>query len=108
MLLHQKWAISSKASRRDTHGPRRDILHAGTRLHSGVRYALFVVDYTNGLGEKDVYTFKAEDIRNLMAPVVKQEEPNGAKKRNRGEEVEDVTESMGKRQKKENTVIVDP
>lgn len=86
----------------------RDILHAVTRLHSGVRYALFVVDYTNGLGEKDVYTFKAEDIRNLMAPVVKQEEPNGAKKRNRGEEVEDVTESMRKRQKKENTVIVDP
>lgn len=60
------------------------------------------------LGEKDVYTFKAEDIQNLMAPVVKQEETNGAKKRNRGEEVEDVTESMGKRQKKENTVIVDP
>lgn len=53
----------------------REILHAVTKLHSGTRYALFVVDYTNGLGEKDVYTFNAEDIRNLMTPVVKQEEP---------------------------------
>lgn len=100
-LFHQKRAEGTLTVHE------RDILHAVTRLHSGVRYALFVVDYTNGLGEKDVYTFKAEDIRNLMAPVVKQEEPNGAKRRNRGE-VEDVTESMRKRQKKENTVILDP
>lgn len=118
----------------------KDILHAVTKLHSGTRYALFVVDYTNGLGEKDVYTFNAEDIRNLMTPVVKQEEPraqavgkdmepnnnnneantvkegvvlNGSpeqtKKRNRGDEdeVEDVTESMRKRQKEGNTVILD-
>ena len=89
----------------------RDILHAVTKLHSGVRYALFVVDHANGLGEKDVYSFKAEDIRNLMTPV-KQEpidgsshesEPNHGLKRDL-EEVKDVTENMRKRQKEENTV----
>ena len=31
------------------------VLHGVTRLHSGVRYALFVVGESNGLGDKDVF-----------------------------------------------------
>ena len=99
----------------------RDVLHAVTKLHSGRRYALFVVDYGNGLGEKDVFSFTAEDIRRLMTPVVKEEPGNtsgmmlandvdggssnsdGSKRKR---EVEDVTESMRKRQKEENTVVI--
>jgi len=76
----------------------RDILHAVTQLHSGVRYALFVVDQANGLGQKDVYSFEAADIQSLMRPVVKQE-PSGTK---RGcDEVEDVTAETFKRLKRQ-------
>lgn len=32
-----------------------DILHGVTKLHRGVRYSLFVVDDSNGLGEQDVH-----------------------------------------------------
>ena len=35
-------------------GHKREILHGVTRLHRGVRYALFVVDEHNGLGEEDI------------------------------------------------------
>ena len=81
------------------------------------------MDYANGLGEKDVFSFTAEDIRRLMTPVVK-EEPgitsgmmlldvdggssisDNSKRKRKEVEVEDVTESMRKRQKEENTVVI--
>lgn len=63
-LFHQK-RVSGTITRHD-----RDVLHAVTQLHSGVRYALFVVDKSNGLGDKDVYCFQAADIQNLMKPTM--------------------------------------
>ena len=38
------------------------ILHGVTKLHSGTRYSLFVVDRDNGLGEKDVHVFSAAEV----------------------------------------------
>ena len=40
----------------------KNILHGVTKLHSGIRYSLFVVDRSNGLGEKDVHVFSAADV----------------------------------------------
>jgi len=45
-----------------------DVLHGATKLHSGVRYSLFVVDKSNGLGEKDVHTLKNADINAILNP----------------------------------------
>lgn len=40
----------------------RQMLHGVSRLEEGVRYSLFVVDSSNGLGEKDVYRIGAKDL----------------------------------------------
>ena len=37
---------------------RLQVVHGVTKLHSGVRYSLFVVDVSNGLGQKDVHHLK--------------------------------------------------
>ena len=44
----------------------RDILHGVTKLHEGIRYNLFVVDYANGLGEKNVHTYDKKKIDELI------------------------------------------
>ena len=44
----------------------RDILHGVTKLHEGIRYNLFVVDYANGLGEENVHTYDVEQIDDLI------------------------------------------
>ena len=51
------WYMPSRQADSLTVHPRQ-ILHGVTKLHRGTRYALFVVDYQNGLGEKDI--FRAE------------------------------------------------
>ena len=44
----------------------RNILHGVTKLHQGTRYNLFVVDYENGLGEKNVHTYDVKKIDELI------------------------------------------
>lgn len=46
-------------------GHDRDILHGVTRMTEGVRYSLFVVDGSNGLGEskKDMKVIDGEVVR---------------------------------------------
>eukprot|EP00505_MAST-04D_sp_SCG-Rhode-Island_P001904 Stramenopile-MAST_4_protein_1904 len=51
-------------------GHHRDILHGVTRLHSGVRYSLFVVDQSNGLGERDVHCLNAVDISGIISKMI--------------------------------------
>ena len=51
-------------------GHHRDILHGVTRLHSGVRYSLFVVDQSNGLGERDVHCLDADDISGIISETI--------------------------------------
>ena len=46
----------------------RNVLHGVTKLHSGIRYSLFVVDSDNGLGEKDVHALKNADINAILNP----------------------------------------
>ena len=46
----------------------RNVLHGVTKLHSGIRYSLFVVDLYNGLGEKDVHALKNADINAILNP----------------------------------------
>ena len=41
-------------------------LHAVTKLHKGVRYSLFVVDYNNGLGESGVKCVAADTIKSIL------------------------------------------
>ena len=43
------------------------VLHAVTKLHSGIRYGLFVVDTRNGLGEKDVHHLKTDKVTAIVA-----------------------------------------
>lgn len=75
------------------------ILHAVTKVHSGVRYSLFVLDRTNGgLDEENVFGFKPEEIEQTFVrnvPLVFDAE------------VEDVTEQCCKKQKLDNTVVVE-
>ena len=51
-------------------GHHRDVLHGVTRLHSGVRYSLFVVDKSNGLGERDVHCLDADDISGIISETI--------------------------------------
>ena len=44
----------------------RNVLHGVTKMHSGVRYSLFVVDKPNGLGEKDVVCLSKNEIEDIM------------------------------------------
>lgn len=44
----------------------RNILHGVSKLHLGTRYNLFVVDYLNGLGEKNVHTYDKKKIDELI------------------------------------------
>ena len=44
----------------------RDILHAVSRVTSGVRYSLFVVDKENSLGD-NVVRLKKEDVKDILA-----------------------------------------
>ena len=43
-----------------------NILHGVTKIHSGVRYSLFVVDKTNELGRKGVYYMDVSDINTCL------------------------------------------
>ena len=43
------------------------VLHAVTKLHSGIRYGLFVVDTENGLGEKDVHHLETDKVTAIIA-----------------------------------------
>lgn len=47
-------------------GHKRDVLHAVTKLHRGVRYSLFVVDRRNGLGENDVKCVDANIVCGIL------------------------------------------
>ena len=74
----------------------RKILHAVTKVHRGVRYSLFVLDRTNGgLHEENVFGFKPEEIKQIFENAMEIDK------------VEDVTEACRKRQKVENTVVVE-
>ena len=42
------------------------VLHAVTKLHSGIRYGLFVVDHRNGLGEKDVHHLETDKVTAII------------------------------------------
>ena len=42
------------------------VLHAVTKLHSGIRYGLFVVDTRNGLGEKDVHHLEIDKVTAII------------------------------------------
>lgn len=43
------------------------VLHAVTQLTEGVRKSLFVVDYTNGLGDKGVYEVTDADVEKFLS-----------------------------------------
>ena len=61
------------------------MLHGVTRLHSGVRYSLFVVDKDNGLGEKDVFGLDANYVRRVLSNHVHHSVPaDGAEDVTRG------------------------
>jgi hypothetical protein len=45
----------------------REQMHAVTRLVSGKRYSLFVVDQANGLGDKGVFDVE-RDVWTLLRP----------------------------------------
>lgn len=50
------------------------VLHAVTRLVSGTRYSLFVVDSSNGLGETDIITATVDDcLDTCYEPTAKEE-----------------------------------
>ena len=46
-----------------------EVLHAVTKLHSGIRYGLFVVDSTNGLGENDVHHLETDKVTAIVAVI---------------------------------------
>lgn len=71
------------------HGP--FVLHAVTRLHSGVRYSLFVVDRHNGLGEKDVFALDGEHVAGVVKSIF-EKEASGA------EETQMVLEAASQKQ----------
>ena len=64
--------LERKAGSLTTHSTK--VLHAVTRLTSGTRYSLFVVDVNNGLGETGVLDVDLDDMRTFIAaaPAVKQ------------------------------------
>lgn len=68
---------------------KRDILHAVTRLISGVRYSLFIVDESNTLGDV-VVRMNDEAVKKIVAKV------------NSDEEVEDITDACLEEQEREN------
>jgi ubiquitin len=51
----------------------REALHAVTRLTSGIRYSLFVVDRSNGLGDSLVIRPSPELTQTIMAKIQRQE-----------------------------------
>ena len=66
--------LERKAGSLTTHS--RMVLHAVTRLVSGTRYSLFVVDHNNGLGESGVIDVDLEDVKvflNTPAPPPQQQ-----------------------------------
>ena len=48
----------------------RDVLHGVTKLHQGTRYSLFVVNVSNGLGDSDVYNLPVDDVHKMMLSMV--------------------------------------
>jgi hypothetical protein len=65
-----------------------NILHAVTPVFEGVRKSLFVVDQSNGLGEKEVYHIGGDDIHTFVRKYTSRKETT-RKKRNRHEEEEE-------------------
>ena len=49
----------------------REVFHGVTRLHRGVRCSLFVVDVSNGLGERDVHRLDAAAVAGIVASLPK-------------------------------------
>ena len=45
-------------------------LQGKLKLISGTRYSLFVVDYSNGLGETDVHCLDASEVAEIKATMV--------------------------------------
>jgi ubiquitin len=62
---HTATVLKRYAGTMTSHKPR--ILHAVTKLHQGVRYSLFIVDRTNGLGEKDVKCVDVDTVRRILS-----------------------------------------
>lgn len=56
------WYMPSRQADSLTVHPRK-ILHGVTKLHRGTRYALFVVDRPNGLGDKDIFRVEKDIIQ---------------------------------------------
>jgi hypothetical protein len=67
---------------------RPNILHAVTPVLEGVRKSLFIVDRSNGLGEKGVYHIGEEDVNTFVRKYTPRKETT-RKKRNRHEEEDD-------------------
>jgi hypothetical protein len=58
--------LERKAGTLTTHC--RRVLHSVTRLTSGTRYSLFVVDKNNGLGDSGVIVIDIEDVLHFLSP----------------------------------------
>jgi len=72
-------------------------LHAVTKLFSGSRYSLFVVDSTNGLGEENIINPDASMTQKIIDEIRNEETKNLKRKREQKEEKEEENSMSSKK-----------